>query len=222
MLDNSSRRGEKNSQYGSFWVTNGEKNIKLKAGEEVPNGYMRGRFCGGRKPRKSRRKNGLGVNSHGLLVRGLDQDQITKNIIISENGCWIWSRSCTSAGYGQLTYKKKYWTAHRYSYVAFCGFIPDGLIVRHLYHDRKCCNPEHLATGTYQDNYLDSLQVYMACAKQRRGRWLVNGVSYETCRHVREATGLNYHAIIKYTKNGVFDIDSYRKDCLASGRIPIV
>jgi hypothetical protein len=34
--------GEKNSQYGSFWITNGEKNIKLY-GEEIPFGFRKGR-----------------------------------------------------------------------------------------------------------------------------------------------------------------------------------
>ena len=34
---------EKNSQFGSFWCTNGTKSIKLKFGLEIPEGYRLGR-----------------------------------------------------------------------------------------------------------------------------------------------------------------------------------
>ena len=37
------RIGEKNSQYGSFWVTNGFENKKLKKGITIPDGWKTGR-----------------------------------------------------------------------------------------------------------------------------------------------------------------------------------
>lgn len=40
---NQSYVGNRNSQYGSFWVTDGVKNIKLRKGQEIPFGYCRGR-----------------------------------------------------------------------------------------------------------------------------------------------------------------------------------
>ena len=35
--------GEKNSQFGKFWCTNGVDNIKLKSDDEIPEGFRKGR-----------------------------------------------------------------------------------------------------------------------------------------------------------------------------------
>jgi len=43
-LSNSiSQKGEKNSQYGSFWITNGIENKKWKKDTIIPNGWYKGR-----------------------------------------------------------------------------------------------------------------------------------------------------------------------------------
>ena len=39
--------GEKNSQYGTKWITNGLKNKKLKRDEEMPEGWWEGRYTNG-------------------------------------------------------------------------------------------------------------------------------------------------------------------------------
>ena len=36
-------QGEKNSQYGTMWITNGTENKKLKKESPMPEGYKRGR-----------------------------------------------------------------------------------------------------------------------------------------------------------------------------------
>lgn len=40
---NSHQKGEKNSQYGTIWVTNGLENRKIKSEDPVPEGFWRGR-----------------------------------------------------------------------------------------------------------------------------------------------------------------------------------
>lgn len=35
--------GEKNSQYGTMWITNGEINLKIKKNMSIPEGYIKGR-----------------------------------------------------------------------------------------------------------------------------------------------------------------------------------
>lgn len=40
---NSKMKGENNSQFGSFWITNGFENKKLKNENDMPEGWYRGR-----------------------------------------------------------------------------------------------------------------------------------------------------------------------------------
>ena len=35
--------GDGNSQFGSMWITNGQKNLKIKKTDSIPNGYRKGR-----------------------------------------------------------------------------------------------------------------------------------------------------------------------------------
>jgi hypothetical protein len=37
------QRGERNSQYGTCWITNGKENKKIHRGDDIPNGYRLGR-----------------------------------------------------------------------------------------------------------------------------------------------------------------------------------
>jgi hypothetical protein len=37
------QQGERNSQFGTMWVTNGEKNLKIRVGDPIPENYRKGR-----------------------------------------------------------------------------------------------------------------------------------------------------------------------------------
>lgn len=139
-------------------------------------------------------------------------DLIHKNVKISQNGCWEWQKSVNSAGYGQLTVGKKYWTAHRYALSCVLNVKADD-IVRHKCHNTKCCNPDHLAVGTSKDNYDDSREKHLAAAARARHIWSINGILYKTCREAALLTGLPIATVLKYTKNGLFDVESYRAGC---------
>ena len=47
--NSSNQKGSKNSQFGTFWITNGIKNKKNKINKEIPKGWYRGRIV----PRKT-------------------------------------------------------------------------------------------------------------------------------------------------------------------------
>ena len=71
-------------------------------------------------------------------------------------GCWLWTKSCGSHGYGNLWRLNEY-LAHRVAYRAFKGEIKKDLDVLHICDTRSCINPNHLFQGTAQDNAKDAL-----------------------------------------------------------------
>lgn len=71
------------------------------------------------------------------------------------SGCWHWNQSLQTSGYGQLRIEGKSWLAHRASWVAHEGPIPEGLLVLHKCDNTVCVNPKHLFLGTHKDNNQD-------------------------------------------------------------------
>lgn len=138
-----------------------------------------------------------------------------------ETNCWEWTGTPTSAGYGQLTINGVYWTAHRYSYTQFNGEIPKGLLIRHMCHNPICCNPEHLKTGTYLDNYNDSLDKYLRAAKKSCRRVRICNVWYESISAASSATGLDGRTITKHLSyDDIFDLAAYRIACSRNNSRP--
>lgn len=71
------------------------------------------------------------------------------------DGCWLWTGTTSTRGYGVIFLKRKKIFAHRLSYVVFKGALKNGNCVLHKCDNPPCVNPEHLFSGTHQDNMLD-------------------------------------------------------------------
>lgn len=151
----------------------------------------------------------------------MDINRILDKVKVTQAGCWEWQKSKSSTGYGQLTVRKKYWSAHRYAYACF-NTLKETDVVRHICHNQICCNPEHLRVGTAKDNYYDSLGKHQKAAKLRRGTWIVEGIAYPTIREAVKQTGLAIETLLKHTHNGVFNTESYRAGCKIAGKQPKV
>lgn len=68
---------------------------------------------------------------------------------LDANGCWVWKGRKDPNGYSSIQAHRKYWLLSGRS-------IPEGHVIRHgLGCSRACYNPDHLCTGTHQDNALD-------------------------------------------------------------------
>lgn len=100
----------------------------------------------------------------------------------AEDDCWRWIGVLDRAGYGRFAgghYESDY--AHRLSYIALVGPIPNGLELDHLCRVRNCVNPNHLEPVTHEEN-------------MRRGYWAqathcVNGHPWNEPNMYRDREG---------------------------------
>lgn len=110
-------------------------------------------------------------------------------------GCWIWSGTRDSYGYGRVAYQGKQFFAHRVAYELDSGPIPKGLRIDHICHTPLCVRPDHLRAVTIKENAenfsgLNSANVSGARGvywDNQRGQWNVqvthNRKRYSGGRH---------------------------------------
>jgi hypothetical protein len=112
------------------------------------------------------------------------------------SGCWLWTASLTTAGYGSIGVGAgRTRNAHIVSWNLHRGDVPDGLELDHLCRNRACVNPDHLEPVTGRENV-------------RRGLLGVLAVKPTNCPQGHEYTPEN----TSFTKRGWMYCDQCKRD----------
>lgn len=106
----------------------------------------------------------LDLGERGLAVKATPEyvigdvrlpPQFWARVRVTVSGCWEWTGATSSGprgGYGRFYCGGRSVAAHRASYEALAGPIPDGLQIDHLCRNHPCVNPAHLEPVTIREN----------------------------------------------------------------------
>jgi hypothetical protein len=87
------------------------------------------------------------------------------DLVRKQGECWVWLGRKRKRGYGAIGRR----AAHRVSYEAHCGPIPDGMCVCHRCDNPSCVRPDHLFIGTRTENIKDRDQKGRAAKGEQHG-----------------------------------------------------
>lgn len=77
---------------------------------------------------------------------------------VDDNGCWIWQGEIRADGYGECWCFGKREMPHQAAFRELkCETLKSGEVLRHTCDVRKCCNPDHIISGTQADNIRDKV-----------------------------------------------------------------
>ena len=120
-------------------------------------------------------------------------------VVETEDNCW----ECTShkpmsnGRYYQITVgsrtdgTKRPMMLHRFIYEYYVGEIEEGLILRHTCDNNMCINPDHLLTGTHQDNIDDMVKRGRNAKGERNGNAILKDEEVYQIRELYNAKRYN-------------------------------
>ena len=79
------------------------------------------------------------------------QDRFWPKVRITD-GCWEWTGSLNSKGYGQISFRGRSMRAHAAIFKIYKEEIPKGYCIDHICRNRKCVRRWHLRIVTPREN----------------------------------------------------------------------
>ena len=107
--------------------------------------------------------------------------------------CWEWTSSMTPQGYGIFQtggQNTPLMVSHKFAWELENGPVPEGMMLDHVCHNRKCVNPAHLRLATAKQNnenrgVLNKNNTSGVRGVVRRGnRWVGQVMHNRRCIHV--------------------------------------
>jgi hypothetical protein len=132
-----------------------------------------------------------------------------------DESCWLWTASTTPAGYGQFRVGAAPQYAHRLSWVAANGPVPDGLELDHLCRVRRCVNPRHLEPVTTKEN---SLRGQSFAAINARKTHCPQGHPYDEANTIRSKSGARLCRACKHERDRRDSRIRYRRKRALEGK----
>ena len=103
------------------------------------------------------------------ILTAKERVEFMRRIDRQPNGCWLWTGTVDSRGYGSFFLRGRNFRATRVS-MALAGFDPGSLYACHHCDTPLCVNPDHLFPGTQVDNMADCV----AKGRKERGSAAAN------------------------------------------------
>jgi hypothetical protein len=86
----------------------------------------------------------------------------------SPDGCWLWTGSMGTGGYGRVLIRGQWWQVHRMVYELLVGPAPIDCVIHHACRNKRCCNPAHLEAATQSVNILRDIAARGGSRRPRR------------------------------------------------------
>jgi hypothetical protein len=124
--------------------------------------------------------------------------------------CWNWRGALSKSGYGNVRYKTKVERVSRLVYQLLNPSMAKELHVLHRCDNPKCCNPEHLFSGTHKENMEDM---------QKKGRHVGNSPKLNP-EQEQEVVRLRLLGNTRPAVAKAFNVSVDTIDRITAGKIP--